>query len=139
MIVPGEEMMKKTDSQIIRSLLICAGFAALAAGVVGIFVPVLPTVPLLLLAAACFARSSDRFHRWLLNHQRLGPMIAPFLDGRGIPKHAKIKAIALLWASLLVSVVFLIPIAWVDLLVLGIGVAVSVYLLRLPDRVPAGG
>ncbi len=125
-------MTNKHHQRIFHWLLIVVGCCSLAVGIVGIFLPLLPTVPLLLLAAACFARSSDKFHKWLINHAQLGPMISPFLENRGLPAHAKVKAVLLLWTSLLISIFFFIPLLWVDLLVCGIGVAVSIYLIRLP-------
>jgi uncharacterized membrane protein YbaN (DUF454 family) len=79
----------------LRMVLIAVGMCSTALGVIGIFMPLLPTVPLLLLAAAGFARSSERFHGWLLEHRHLGPMIRGYLDGRGIPLRAKISAIGL--------------------------------------------
>ena len=66
-------------SDLLRWILICCGWCCIAAGVVGIFVPLLPTVPFLLLAAACFARSSERFHSWLLEHSHLGPLVRDYL------------------------------------------------------------
>ncbi len=127
-------MIKKSQGQITRLLLILSGFLSLGIGIAGIFLPVLPTVPLFLLAVACFARSSEKCHAWLLNHQHFGPVVAPFLDGQGIPRKAKIKAIILLWASLLISIIFFIPLLWVDVLVFIIGIGVSLYLIRLPLR-----
>lgn len=115
-----------------RVLLISLGITALALAVIGIFLPLLPTVPLLLLAAACFARSSERFHNWLLEHPRLGPMIRGYLDGQGIPMRAKIRAIALIWVSISISVLFLVPLLWVSLFLIVIGLCVTIYLLRLP-------
>ena len=69
----------------------------------GIFLPLLPTVAFWLLAAACFARSSPRFHAWLLNHPHFGPVIRQYQSGAGIPKAAKIKAITLIWVSMGIS------------------------------------
>lgn len=117
-----------------RWLWAVAGICSTALGVAGIFLPLLPTVPLLLLAAACFARGSERLHRWLLDHRHLGPMIRGYLDGQGIPLRAKISAIALLWVSISASVLFLVPLRWVQVLLLGIGLAVTFYLLRFPLR-----
>ena len=121
-------------STIIRILLIGIGWLSIALGVLGIVLPVLPTVPFLLLAAACFARSSERFHRWLIHHVYLGPMVRDYLDGQGVSLKSKVMAIILIWLSIGVSVVFLIPVFWVKVLVIGIAACVTFYLIRLPLR-----
>jgi uncharacterized membrane protein YbaN (DUF454 family) len=120
------------NSRILRGLLTTAGLLCTALAVLGIFLPVLPTVPFLLLAAACFARSSERFHGWLLDHPHLGPMIHGYLDGQGIPLRAKAIAIGLLWITIPVSVLFFVALLWVKVLLILIGLCVTVYLLRLP-------
>jgi hypothetical protein len=119
---------------LIRYVLTAVGLASTAVAVVGFFVPILPTVPLLLLAAACFARSSERFHNWLLGHPSLGPMIRDYSDGQGVPLRAKIIAISALWISISISALFLIPLFWVKVFLIAIGLGVTVYLLRLPMR-----
>lgn len=123
---------KRNGSRILRLFLVAAGFVCTALAVVGIFLPLLPTVPFLLLAAACFARSSERFHTWLLNHPQLGPMLRGYLEGRGIPLRAKLVSLALLWFAIPVSVLFFIPQLWLDILLIAIGLGVTVYLVRLP-------
>src|SRR6218665_3377907 len=92
----------------IRYALLTLGWLSVVLGVVGIFLPVLPTTPFLLLAAACFARSSERFYTWLVNHPKLGPWIRDYLDGNGIPLKGKVYAIGLMWLSISVSC-FLVP------------------------------
>lgn len=98
-------------SRLLRWALLLAGLLAVALGVIGILLPVLPTVPFLLLALACFARSSERFYTWLLDHAHFGPIIRPYLDGRGMARASKVKAIILLWASIAVSVLFLVVVS----------------------------
>jgi uncharacterized membrane protein YbaN (DUF454 family) len=115
-----------------RLLLIVFGWGSVVLAVIGIFLPLLPTVPLLLLAAACFARSSERFYHWLVTHPRLGPLISDYLNGQGIPRRAKFYAIGLLWLSISLSVLLWVPLFWVDLLLILIGAGVTIYLLRLP-------
>jgi len=120
------------NNKILRLLLAGTGFIAIGLGVIGIFLPLLPTVPLLLLAAACFARSSERFHNWLLDHPRLGPMVKSYMNGQGIPLRSKIIAIAMIWVSIPLSVLLFIPLFWVDVFLIAIGLCVTIYLLRLP-------
>ena len=84
-----------------RSLWIIAGLISTGLGVIGAFLPLLPTVPFLLLAAACFARGSERLHDWLMAHPRFGPPIADWRDGGAISpasKRAALVAIALSFA-----------------------------------------
>ena len=118
------------NNQFIRNGILAVGFLATGLAVIGIFLPLVPTVPLLLLAAACFARSSERFHNWLLNHQKLGPMIHCYLNGQGIPLRAKITAIGLIWFSISISVFFINPF-WLKFLLVIIGISVTLYLLSL--------
>lgn len=126
----------------LRWALLAAGLLAVALGVIGIFLPVLPTVPFLLLALACFARSSARFYSWLLDHARFGPMIRPYLDGRGMPRASKARAILLVWASIALSAFLLVAHPWLQAMLLVIAIGVTLYLLRLPtagvDRCDAG-
>ncbi len=116
----------------LRWTLFFIGWLAIILGVIGIFLPVLPTVPFLLLAGACFGRSSERFYAWLINHTHLGPLIRPYLHGRGISRTSKLKAIGLLWISIAVSALLLINILWVKGVLLVIGLSVTLYLLKLP-------
>lgn len=76
----------------------------MATGVIGIFVPILPTTPFLLLAAFCYMRSSPRFHHWLMNNRLFGAYIRNYTEGRGIPLRLKLFTIALLWATIGLSI-----------------------------------
>ncbi len=122
---------RPVNSVVLRQVLKVCGLLCVGLAVVGIFLPLLPTVPLLLLAAACFARSSERFHAWLLEHTYLGPMIRDYLDGQGIPLKAKISAIALMWAAIAISL-YVVSVDWVRLLLIAIAAGVTIYLARLP-------
>ncbi len=77
----------------IRTLWTAAGFASFGLGAVGVVVPLLPTVPFMLLAAFCFARGSDRFHDWLVNHPQFGPAIQDWQAHGAISRRGKIAAI----------------------------------------------
>jgi uncharacterized membrane protein YbaN (DUF454 family) len=115
-----------------RPLLQAAGFASVILAVLGIFLPVLPTVPFLLLALACFARSSEKLHAWLVNHNRLGPLVRPYLENEGLPPGVKAKAIGLIWLSIGVSVLFFVSIVWVRVMLLLIALGVTAYILKMP-------
>ena len=118
------------NNHFIRNVLLAVGFCSTGLAILGIFLPLLPTVPLLLLAAACFARSSERFYNWLLNHQKLGPMIHVYLNGKGIPVRAKMTAIGLVCLSISISV-YLVNSFWLKFLLVFIGFGVTLYLLSL--------
>ncbi len=120
-----------------QRVLFACGWAALGLGVVGVVVPVLPTVPFVLLAAACFLRSSPRWHGWLVTHPVFGRHIADYLAGRGLRPRAKILALATLWTSVLLSVTLFVPVFALDVLLTGTAAAVSVYILRLPTAAAA--
>jgi uncharacterized membrane protein YbaN (DUF454 family) len=87
-------------------LLTILGLLSLGLGILGIFLPVLPTTPLLLLAAALFLRSHRGLYDWLLNHPRLGPYISNFMVHKSIPLHVKVIAITMIWITLLNCAIF---------------------------------
>lgn len=134
---------------IARWALIIAGCTAVALGAIGVFVPLLPTTPFLLLAAWCFARSSARLHRWLVCHPRLGDYVSGFLYGGGMPMRAKATALVVLWcgiaASAAVTVWRVEDRAWATVLaaiLLTVGGAVSAFIATRassPGRVAGSG
>ena len=110
------------------------GLIAVVLAVLGVFLPLLPTTPFLLLASACFARGSDKLHGWLLNNKLFGTAIRDFEQGKGMPLKAKITALVLLWASLAYSMFQLKSVLLMSLLI-AVGVGVSSYLLAfVPTR-----
>lgn len=116
-----------------RILFNILGTLALILAVLGIFLPLLPTTPFLLLAAACYMRGSRRMYDWLISHRIFGPYILDFQTGRGIPLHTKVLALAMMWPSLAVSA-WIMPVPWARWLLLIPGLGVTVYLLHLPTR-----
>lgn len=125
----AQDLPRTSRHRLVRYLLVAVGWASVGLGVIGIFLPVLPTTPFLLLAAACFARSSPRFYNWLVNHKRLGPWIRDYLAGNGIPLKGKVYAIALMWASISLSC-YLVPLPWARGFMLTCAVLVTIYILR---------
>jgi uncharacterized membrane protein YbaN (DUF454 family) len=118
---------------LVRAVRVAIGTAAVVAGVLGIFVPLLPTTPFLLLASACFARSSPRLHRWLREHRHLGPGIAAFEEGRGLPRRAKVLALATLWPSIAFAAAS-VPAPAAALGLIAIATAVTAWIARMPSR-----
>ncbi len=114
-----------------RGLLAACGLAAVGLGIAGIFLPLLPTTPFLLLAAACFFRSSERLYGWLLNHKRLGRYVRQYRENRAIPLKAKLATLALLWATLAFSGLAVATALWARLLLLAVGVGVTLHLLAM--------
>lgn len=113
-------------------MLPAAGWLAAALAALGAVLPLLPTTPFALLAAGCFARSSPRCHRWLLATPLLGPALADWQAGRGVPVAAKCVALVLLWPGIGLAATYAVPVAGVRWLLLAIAAAVTVFLLRLP-------
>lgn len=110
--------------------LIAVGSLSLGLGILGIFLPLLPTTPLLLLAAACYIRSSKRLYHWLITNKRFGPYIRNYREGNGIPLKAKVVGVTLLWVSMLFSVIFVIPLISVKILLLGIAAYFTHFILK---------
>ena len=113
-----------------------AGFLFFGLGVVGVFVPLLPTTPFLLLAAACFARSSERFYRWLLGNRWFGAYVRNYREGRGVPAKVKIFSIALLWIAISSSAAFVVSnlVVRIVLVVIAVGVTVHIVSIRPSKR-----
>ena len=119
-----------------RWMLICAGMICVGLGAIGILLPGLPTTPFLLLAAYCFARSSEHFHNWLLNHRWFGSYVRNFEEGRGMTRHAKAATLLVTWLSFGVTIVFFVPVLWGQVGMVLMATTVSIYLLRLPTPAP---
>lgn len=125
----------ESRSPLVRWLWLTAGGFCLLLGVIGVFLPVMPTVPFVLLAAVCFARGSRKMHDWLRNHPHFGPPLRDWENDRRIPRRARNIGLAMMWTSLSVTAWLLFEHQrWLSLLLLVTAVAVSAYLLRLPVR-----
>jgi uncharacterized membrane protein YbaN (DUF454 family) len=125
------------SAELKRRLLIAIGTICLAIGVIGIFTPILPTTPFLLLAAACYLRSSPRFHRWLMNNRIFGSYIRNYTEGRGIPIKVKLFTIALLWATIGISIwVAANLVVTAVLLVVAVGVSLHIVFIRTKQDKP---
>lgn len=114
-----------------RFLWFVAGSISLGLGILGIPLPLLPTTPFLLLATYCYARSSERFYYWLLNHRIFGNHIRNYRDHRGTTYQVKVGAISLLWITISISAIFAVSLWWVRILLLVIAIGVTIHIASL--------
>ena len=122
---------KEQTNSFIRWTLIVSGTIFVALGFIGVFLPLLPTTPFLLLAAACFAKSSEKSYHWLLNNRWFGEYIKNYQEKKAIPLKTKILALSLLWISILFSTLFVVPLFFVKILLILIAAAVSYHILSI--------
>lgn len=127
---------KQHDNVIARYFLICVGWVSVVLGVVGIFLPLLPTTPFMLLAAICFSKSSKRFHEWLLNQPHLGNYIRMYLEGKGITAKTKVVTLIFLWLTIGSSATFFVEPVYLKVMMVVIALAVTIHLLRMPTLKP---
>lgn len=125
-------------SPLVRSLWVAAGWIFLALGTIGIFLPVLPTTPFLLLTAACFARGSKRFYAWLLSNRLFGRYIRDWREHRSLPLKTKVMILILLWGAIIVTSLFFIPVTVGKIAIFAVPIGVTYYLSRIPTRNWAG-
>jgi uncharacterized membrane protein YbaN (DUF454 family) len=133
MTVPGRHPHEH-GSPVVRALFFVAGVLSLGFAVAGIFLPVLPTTPLVLLAAACFARSYRPFHEWLVAHRLFGPLVREWHEHRSIPYRTKLLAIGMMAGALTVSIVFFVDPPWLKAALAAFGIALGAWMYRLPSR-----
>ena len=115
-------------------ILILAGTFFVILGFLGIFLPVLPTTPFLLLAAACYFRSSDRFYRWLINNRILGAYIRNYFEGRGMSRKSKVITLVLLWITIGLTIIFGIQNIVIRIILVAIALGVTIHISRLKTR-----
>lgn len=112
-----------------KAFYIFIGTLSLILGVIGIFLPLLPTTPFLLLTAAFYVRSSPRLYDWLLRQKHLGPYIRNFRENKAIPLKAKIISVSLVWITILYCVGFLLPYWWLKAIFLLIAAGTTYHIL----------
>ena len=117
-----------------RRLLIGAGTLCTGLGIIGVFVPILPTTPFLLLAAACYMRSSERFYQWLINNRIFGAYVRNYIEGRGMPVRIKIFTILLLWLTIGLSITFGVQNIVIRIVLIGIAIGVTVHIVLIRKR-----
>lgn len=121
-------------SPVVRYAFMAAGTVCVGLGVLGVFLPLLPTTPFMLLAAACYARASTRFYNWLLNNKTFGPLILEWRRHRSIPYRTKWYAIALMSITLALSIAFAVSNLYAQIALALFGVAMAIGMARIPSR-----
>lgn len=125
--------LKLHKSLLLRRVFIALGFVALLLGLLGVFLPILPTTPFILLAAFCFGKGSARFHQWLLNHHLTGPLIRDWYEHQSLRPRVKYWAYLLIVFSFSISVM-VIQAVWLKLALAGLGLLFLMVLWRIPVR-----
>lgn len=119
-----------------KALLIFFGTVCVGLGVMGMFLPLMPTTVFLLMAAYCYSRSSDKFHDWLLNNRWLGKYIKNYKSGQGISIRQKVTTIAILWASIGFSIWFVGAAFWPTLFLAAVLIGVTLHLVLIKTYRP---
>jgi hypothetical protein len=127
--VPGEH-----GSPVVRAVFLGIGIAAFIAGVLGIFVPLLPATPLFILAAGCFARAYRPFHDWMLAHKVIGPMLHEWHHHRSIPHRTKWVAIVTMLVSFGSSIWFVVKPLWLQVALGVFALGLATWMYRIPSR-----
>ena len=119
------------SNRLTRGVLVIAGTIFTGLGLLGILLPLLPTTPFLLLAVACYARSSKRFYCWLLNNKWFGTYIRDYREGKGITLKVKVYVISLLWFTMLFSIIFIVQNLLVSSILVLLALGVTVHLVTI--------
>lgn len=114
--------------RLLAYLFVSLGFLSLALGIAGMFVPVLPTTPFLLLTAFCFMKGSKRLYSKLMNHKSIGPYIRDFMQYRAISVRVKVYSVSMLWLGIGLSI-YLVDNLHLRLFLLLVAAGVSVHIL----------
>ena len=105
------------------------GSVSLVLGIMGVFLPVLPTTPFLLLAAAMYMRSSQRLYNWLMSHKHLGAYIRNFREHKALPLRVKVVSVTMVWATLLYCAIFVAKEWWMSTMFIAIAIGVTIHIL----------
>jgi len=120
-----------------RYLLIFIGTISLVLGVAGVFLPLLPTTPFLLLSSFCYLKSSHKLHNWLLSRKVIGAYVHNYITNKAVSKSTKIFSLIMLWLTLILSIVFINH--WhVRAFLLIVGIGVTIHLMSLKTITKSG-
>jgi uncharacterized membrane protein YbaN (DUF454 family) len=119
-----------------KAALIFLGTVFVGLGVVGMFLPLMPTTVFLLMAAYCYSRSSERFHTWLLTNRWCGKYLSNYKSGRGMTARQKTTTISVLWASIGFSIWLIAGGFWINVLLAAVAIGVTIHILWLKTYRP---
>jgi uncharacterized membrane protein YbaN (DUF454 family) len=114
-----------------KAILIFVGTVCVGLGVLGMFLPLLPTTVFLLMAAYCYSKSSEKFHSWLLTNRLCGKYISNYRSGRGISMRQKLSTVAVLWLSIGFSIWLTAAGFWLTVLLLAVAIGVTIHIFWL--------
>jgi uncharacterized membrane protein YbaN (DUF454 family) len=123
---------KRGSNSLRKAIFTVAGTISLGLGAVGMFLPVLPTTPFLLLSAACYYKGSERMHRWLLNNKLFGSYIRNYKEGKGISQAGKALTISVLWTAISFSALLMVNNYIAQIVLFAIAIAVTIHIITLP-------
>lgn len=132
MLFMTQSVGRRGPNRLKKAFFMVAGTICLGLGAVGVFLPILPTTPFLLLSAACYYKGSDRMHRWLLNNRWFGSYIRNYKEGKGISLVGKISTLLLLWITIGYTALFLLNITIAQIILFAIAVVVTAHVIALP-------
>ncbi len=117
-----------------RALFLTLGILSISIGFIGVFLPVVPTVPLVLLAGYSFSRSSERFDRWLTEHPVFGPIILDWRAGVGFTARAKVAASVAIFGSVAMSIWLFVDYLWAKVIMAVVAISVVLYVITRPTK-----
>lgn len=126
--------LKHPSNKFIKYILAFIGLISLTLGVIGIFLPLLPTTPFLLLSAALFMKSSERLYSWLMNHKYLGKHLKNYLHHKTISVKTKISSLSLLWLTILTTSLIFVDKMIIKIVLLVIAIAVTIHILSFKSK-----
>ena len=130
----NQESSKTIKISVIRYAYLVSGFLLVAIGIIGIFLPLLPTTIFLILASACFVKSSPKANEWLKNNKFLGPYLKNYQNKTGLTIKSKIFTIIFLWLSIGISAFYLTNEFYIRMLLLAIGAGVSIHIIYIKTQ-----
>jgi uncharacterized membrane protein YbaN (DUF454 family) len=118
-------------SRINRLSLVVLGSLFLGLGIIGVIIPILPTTPFLLVAASCYARSSQKLYHWLLGNNWLGKYVKDYKEGKGLPIKIKIISVTLLWLTISYTIFYVTQLSLLKIFLITVAVSVTLYIFSI--------